>query len=559
MTETSREGKLAGAEGVKKRSVQADWILDIKMSQDSVAVVPSGPLPPGMRTSGSEVHRGKSKRNGGLVMRMVGCFVPQSKGQISDCETVNRGDQVVVGGLADDRGAAMEVTSLGHTTTTVHGNGHVERSMKKNRVLSYSNRKRMSKKERLAEEARRQAEEEEARRDAEALALYLGKKSNLAAVKKNVVAEIGDKIVYQNEDAAHGEVADNKIDGMGMKTPERMVPQQNLKAMMDKDMYCESDDAKTSHKSNSSIREDDGVITFDEFGGVRKALSMMSRNVSELELPAVGQEQGVMPRNGSMMNVLATPQRSEIMKSGRYNEDGTSDGSDGAYNDGADHDGNTTPMSSEEQSIMQRIFNKRILEPLPDSCFLDLAEHYEGEIVGRQIKSSVVQGAAMRRNVSWTGEISLSMFPRSKSEQHVNRRHTVLVLMNQDSDDEDNDDAAKEISLAGNIDDDTVKRSHSVQRKLSQVYDTHHVHLKKLREQMGDSNTPPKDLLALMARKVFVSQAMLDDDDDLLDGINNYSDQSYTETSKSHDLEDCSSRLPRIKTKRRQPAPSCHL
>ena len=525
------------------------------MSQNSVAVVPSGSLPSGMRTSGTEVHRGKSRKNGGLVMRMVGCFVPQSKGQISDCETVNRCDRVVVGGSGDDR----DVASFGHTTTTVHGNGNVERSMKKNRVLSYSSRKRMSKKERLAEEVRRKAEEEEARRDAEALALYLGKKSNHAAVKKNVVAEIGDKMFDQNETAAHSEIADSKMDGMEMsfQTPERRMPLQNLKAMMEKDGECESDDAKTSHQSNSSVREEDGVISFDEFGGVRKALSMMSRNVSELELPAIGQEQGVMPRNGSMMNVLATPQRSEIMKSGRYNEDGTSDGSDGAYNDGADHDG--TPLSSEEQSTMQRIFNKRILEPLPDSCFLDLAEHFEGEIVGRQIKSSVVQGGAIKRNVSWTGEISLSMFPRSKSEQYVNRRHTVLVLMNQDSDDEDNDDASKEISLAGNVDDDTVKRSHSVQRKLSQVYDTHHVHLKKLREQMGDSNTPPKDLLALMARKVFVSQAMLDDDDDLLDGINNCSDQSYTETSKSHDLEECSSRLPKIKTKRRQPAPSCHL
>eukprot|EP00890_Picochlorum_soloecismus_P006187 jgi/Picsp_1/656/NSC_00651-R1_---NA--- len=532
------------------------------MSQNSVAVVPSASLSPGMRSPGSEGHRGKSRKNGGLMMRMVGCFVPQSKGHICDSETVNRGDQVVIGGSSGADCAAMGVTTLGHTTTTVHGNGNVE-SMRKSRVLSYSSRKRMSKKERLAEEARRKAEEEEARRDAEALALYLGKKSNHAAVKKNVVAEIGSMVLDSEgvqEATAHSDINDGKADGMVMKTPERMAPMQSLKVMMEKDVECESDDTKMSHQSNETFKEEDGVITFDEYGGVRKAMSMMSRNVSELELPAVGQEPGVMPRNGSTVNVLATPQRSEIMKSGRYNEDGTSDGSDGAYIDGADHDGNTTPMSSEDQSTVQRIFNKRILEPLPNSCFLDLAEHYEGEIMGRQIKSSVIQGGAMRRNVSWTGEISLSMFPRSKNEQHVNRRHTVLVLMNQDSDnDEENDDAAKEISFAGNIADDNVKRCHSVQRKLSQVYDTHHVHLKKLREQMGDSNTPPKDLLALMARKVFVSQAMLDDDDDLLDGINNSSDHSYTETTKSHDLEDCSSRLPRIKTKRRQPAPSCHL
>jgi len=530
------------------------------MSQNSVALVPSQSMPPGMRSSGSEIHRGRGRKNGGLMMRMVGCFVPQSRGQFTDSETVNRNDPVLFKGSAADCGV-VGVTSMGHTTTTVHGNGNMER-MKKNRVLSYSNRKKMSKKERLAEEARRLAEEEEARRDAEALALYLGKKSNHAAVKNNVVAEISNTTLSSDEyqgAAAQGDRTDSNTDGMVMKTPDRAVPLQNLKNMMEKDVEGESDETKDSHQSNMSINEADGVITFDEYGGVRKSMSMMSRNVSELELPAVGQEQGFMPRNGSMINVLATPQRSEIMKSGRYNEDGTSDGSDGAYNDGADHDGNITPTSSEDQSTVQRIFNKRILEPLPDSCFLDLAEHYEGEIAGRQIKASVIQGGAMRRNVSWTGEISVSMFPRSKSAQYVNRRHTVLVLMNQDSDEEEeNDDVAKEISLAGNIGDDNVKRSHSVQRKLSQVYDTHHVHLKKLREQMGDSNTPPKDLLALMARKVFVSQAMLDDDDDLLDGINNCSDHSYTETSTSHDLEDCSSRLPRIKT-RRQPAPSCHL
>jgi len=46
----------------------------------------------------------------------------------------------------------------------------------------------------------------------------------------------------------------------------------------------------------------------------------------------------------------------------------------------------------------------------------------------------------------------------------------------------------------------------TVQRKISDVCDGHHVRLAKLKAQMGNMAVPPSDLLSLMARKVFSQQ-----------------------------------------------------
>jgi hypothetical protein len=46
----------------------------------------------------------------------------------------------------------------------------------------------------------------------------------------------------------------------------------------------------------------------------------------------------------------------------------------------------------------------------------------------------------------------------------------------------------------------------TVQQKISNVCDGHHVRLAKLKAQMGNMAGPPPDLLSLMARKVFSQQ-----------------------------------------------------
>ena len=57
----------------------------------------------------------------------------------------------------------------------------------------------------------------------------------------------------------------------------------------------------------------------------------------------------------------------------------------------------------------------------------------------------------------------------------------------------------------------TASRSRALKlsRRLSGVYEGHHVRFEKLRQQMGDANSPPTDLLSLMARRVFSSQGVM--------------------------------------------------
>ena len=52
-------------------------------------------------------------------------------------------------------------------------------------------------------------------------------------------------------------------------------------------------------------------------------------------------------------------------------------------------------------------------------------------------------------------------------------------------------------------------KASKLSRKLSGVYQGHHVRLEKLRQQMGDAELPPNDLLSLMARRVFSSQGVM--------------------------------------------------
>eukprot|EP00889_Picochlorum_renovo_P008845 jgi/Picre1/35875/NNA_003334.t1 len=193
-------------------------------------------------------------------------------------------------------------------------------------------------------------------------------------------------------------------------------------------------------------------------------------------------------------------------------------------------------LSTPERSDYGHGRRRATEEPITESCFKELAENYDGDVVGRTLVKEV---GSIRRNMSWShfSEISLRM-PSTQSENaFVNRRHTVLVLTNED-DLEDDINETTEASVAGE------SNAGSVHRKLSNIYDHHHVHLSKLQEQMGDSSKPPEDLLELMARKVFTSHASLVDVEESAVEI-----EDSVATSNSHDLSECSAKLPKIKTR----------
>ena len=85
------------------------------------------------------------------------------------------------------------------------------------------------------------------------------------------------------------------------------------------------------------------------------------------------------------------------------------------------------------------------------------------------------------------------------------------------------------------------------------------MHLSKLQEQMGDASRAPEDLLQLMSRKLFDSRSDLasmssanhDDDDNENENENDREGllSDGTSTLSSHDLSDCSDRLPKIRTR----------
>ena len=181
----------------------------------------------------------------------------------------------------------------------------------------------------------------------------------------------------------------------------------------------------------------------------------------------------------------------------------------------------------------------------------------------RPVSSSQVP--SMRRNVSWSHVSQVDMgLRRSASETTLNRRHTVLVLTNHVEDDcttSDEEETAgqwagglrKKTSGVGNApqsDSKHSKNSKSWDRlpiRVSQVFESHHVHLSKLQDQMGDATRAPEDLLQLMSRKIFDSRS---DMASSVEDMNEERDEGWNLTPlSSHDLSDCSDRLPKIRTR----------
>lgn len=196
------------------------------------------------------------------------------------------------------------------------------------------------------------------------------------------------------------------------------------------------------------------------------------------------------------------------------------------------------------EPALSRVLNPMSDQPIENSCFKEQADKYKGQVVGRTI---LKENGRIRRNVSWShfSEISFPSVTRSSSELSLaKRRHTVLVLTNED-DLEDQISESGDSKAADEIDGE--EKSSNTQRKLSHVYESHHVHLSKLHEQMGDSTKPPEDLMELMARKMFTTHASYVDLTPVEDKQEEC-DESLGSTT-SHDLSECSSKLPKIKTK----------
>lgn len=191
------------------------------------------------------------------------------------------------------------------------------------------------------------------------------------------------------------------------------------------------------------------------------------------------------------------------------------------------------------EPALSSVFNPKSNEIIQESCFKERAMNFDGHIVGRSL---VREPRNIRRNLSWGhfSEISFNVAHSSSEMSLPNRRHTVLVLTNEDDLEEDvgdNETPSNEVT-----------ESHSpLHRRLSSIYERHHVHLRRLQEQMGDSTHPPEDLLELMARKMFSSHACLTDID--LDELEEDESEVLSDMTKSHDLSECSDKLPKIKTR----------
>lgn len=203
----------------------------------------------------------------------------------------------------------------------------------------------------------------------------------------------------------------------------------------------------------------------------------------------------------------------------------------------------------------------------------------------RPASSSPALVMPIRRNVSWSHISTVNMgLSRSASETTLNRRHTVLVLTNHVEDDcvTSDEEEMREMGEKGEmaemgetteqraggqnnktpgvrnapqLDPRDSNRSNRSKRskswdqlptKVIQVFESHHVHLSKLHDQMGDATKAPEDLLQLMSRKIFDSRS------DLASSIRDVEeehDAGLCSTLSSHDLSDCSDRLPKIRTR----------
>lgn len=178
----------------------------------------------------------------------------------------------------------------------------------------------------------------------------------------------------------------------------------------------------------------------------------------------------------------------------------------------------------------------------------------------------------IQRNISWSHMSEVNMgLRRSASETTLNRRHTVLVLTNNVEDDcvtSDEEEAAGQSAggmkmgpgsgNASNVTHSTdpeatgpkhTKSWEQLPIKVSQVFESHHVHLHKLRDQMGDATRAPEDLLQLISRKIFDSRSDIASSIDDMDEELDVGWSSTTRTLSSHDLSVCSDRLPKIRTR----------
>lgn len=168
-------------------------------------------------------------------------------------------------------------------------------------------------------------------------------------------------------------------------------------------------------------------------------------------------------------------------------------------------------------------------------------------------------------------------------EKKVVRRHTAIVLMPSSSDDDSDcedllmfgDEAGSCTSIkcspgnsncsssytvksisSDNKNADNIPRRRSVQRRLSEVYQGHHVQLHKLRRQMGDTQEPPGDLLSLMARRVFSQRGVMTrvDSEGMVSALFDTKSSSFQtpperQDSQSNGIGVGPSGLPRIRTR----------
>lgn len=288
--------------------------------------------------------------------------------------------------------------------------------------------------------------------------------------------------------------------------------------------------------SNSSLRRcchtperknRDAVMMFDDEGKVVVKEAGKSPRISSISRPESSITES---DNGYTHHFLHTPDGSDGCNIADDESEGLSTCGDSCC--APDFHG----MIDLIEPALSSVFNPNSTKTMKESCFKELAMRFDGHIVGRSL---VKEPRSMRRNLSWGhfSEISFNITQSSSELCVPGRRHTVLVLTSEDDldNDKDGEDGPSPCD---------EHKGPVIHRRLSSIYESHHVHLSKLQEQMGDSESPPEDLLELMARKIYSSHACISQMN-LGEGIS----ESLSGISMNHDLSTCSERLPKIKTK----------
>lgn len=291
--------------------------------------------------------------------------------------------------------------------------------------------------------------------------------------------------------------------------------------------------------SNTSLRrcchtpdrmKKSAVMLFDDDGNIVVKETGKSPRISSIAKPESSMSES---DYGYAHHFLLTPDGSDGCNRADVESEGPSACGDSCY--APDFHG----IADLIEPALIRVLNPKSDEKLKDSCFKELAMRFDSHIVGRTL---VKEPRSVRRNLSWGhfSEISFNITQSSSELCVPGRRHTVLVLTSEG----DLDSDKEEKNVPSPCDENEESITH---RRLSSIYQSHHVHLSKLQEQMGDSENPPEDLLELMARKMYSSHACVSQItlDEMEEGIGG----SSSGTSMSHDLSTCSERLPKIKTR----------